>query len=188
MSQKMSRRAALFGVGATVGSALVAGAQPAQAATAAEIDANVEFALQELFRTEPGAVELYNQAAGTLVIPRVVKGSFIAGGAYGEGKLIIGGITNSYWSYGAASFGFQAGVQVTRQAIFFLTQDSLERFAASDSFEVGVDAEVTVLEIGAEAAIDTTESRKPIIAIVFDRRGLLGGASLQGGRYGRIIR
>lgn len=162
----------------------------AAAKSAAEIDLEVEIALEELFATVRGAETLYRRASGVLVIPRVIKGSFLVGGAYGEGALLIEGATDSYWSYGQASFGFQAGAQRTRQALFFMTPQALNAFVNSRTrgFEVGADAEVTVVETGAELSVDTTEDPRPIIGVVFGRAGLQGGASLQGGKYTRIVR
>lgn len=183
-----SRRRLLGGmlVGAAALGAGVLTPGAAQAKSAAEINAGVTAARERLFRTRPGSQELYNRASGVLIIPEVVKAGFVLGGAYGEGALLVGGRTDSYWSYAAASIGFQAGGQRTSQALFFMTPTALSQFLRSDGFEVGADAEVTVIEDGAELAVDTNQDMHPIIAIVYGREGLLGGASLQGGKYSRI--
>lgn len=179
-------RRAFLATGAALG--VGAWASSAAAETAREIDASVDAALQELFRTVRGSRGLYSRASGVLVIPNVVKAGFVVAGAYGEGALRIAGRTDSYWSYAAASVGFQAGAQSTRQALFFMTRESLNAFRYSSGFEVGADAEVTLIDRGLEASIDTTSENRPILGVVYGRQGLMGGASLQGGRYERIDR
>ncbi|MEO1331110.1 MAG: lipid-binding SYLF domain-containing protein [Pseudomonadota bacterium] len=193
MSDRLStlnRRGLLAGLGGTVITAAALRADGAAAKTAGEIDAEVSEALNELFSIDRNARSLYDRAAGVMIIPEVVKGSFIVGGAYGEGALLINGVTDSYWAYGAASLGLQLGAQKTRQALFFMTQEALNLMTSARDrrIEVGADFEATVIDEGAEAALDTTQATAPVIAIVFGRRGLLAGASLAGGGYSRLIR
>lgn len=163
-------------------------AADANAETAGEIDAGVSATLDEMVRTVPGSGELLDDAVAALVIPEVTKATFIVGGAYGEGALLSDGAISSYWSYTSASIGYQIGAQETRQVMLFMTEDSLDQFLAMDGFEIGADFEVTVIDGGGEVAVDTTQDRQPVIVIVFDREGLLGGASLQGGKYSQIVR
>jgi lipid-binding SYLF domain-containing protein len=167
--------------------------QAARAAEAAVIDARVELALERLYGTVPGSRELARGAEGVLVMPRVVKGGFILGGSYGEGKLLLpdpdGGFLNGgYYSVAAASIGLQAGVQQTAHALFFLTGEALARFRASDGWELGADAEFTVPEAGVNIGLSSTEFEKPVVAIVFAEDGLLIGASLEGAKYSPISR
>ncbi|MCI4662950.1 MAG: lipid-binding SYLF domain-containing protein [Neomegalonema sp.] len=187
---QVSRRA-LLGRVAGAGLAIGIGAlspQLAAAADAAQIEREVDEALADLYATVPNARELYDRALAVLVIPNVIKAGFIVGGAYGEGALRIGGRTDSYWAYGAGSLGFQIGAQKTRQALFFMTDDALRTFLAHEGVEVGADLEVTLLDEGVEAGIDTTTEMSPTIAITYSRKGLLGGASIAGGKYTRLIR
>ena len=186
----ITRRDALrrFGAGGAAAVAATSLTTPALADTAAEINAGVNAALPELYAAYPGSEGIAQRAAGALVIPRIVKAGFFVGGAYGEGALIVQGQTESYWSYGAASFGLQFGAQKTRQVLFFMTQEALDKFRTSTGFEIGVDAEVTLVDSGVGVELDTTGSQAPILAFVFSRQGLLGGASLGGGKYTPIIR
>ncbi len=183
-----SRRSAIAG-GLAMGAAALGGflaPLAASAQTRPKIDANVQIAIDELRRLRPGVSQLFARAEAVLIIPEIIKAGFIVGGAYGEGALLKGGVTDSYWSYGAASIGYQIGAQTTRQAMFFMTRDALAQFEYDNGLEVGADAEITILEAGAEVAVDTTEGTKPIIVIVYGREGLLGGVSLQGGKYSRL--
>ena len=115
-------------------------------------------------------------------------GGLIVGGAYGEGALRIGGVSEEYYSVAAASIGFQIGVQTTKQALFFMTEDALARFRRADGWEAGVDAEVTFPGAGVNVGTDTTVRNAPIVGIVFGEDGLMAGASLQGSKYSRVNR
>jgi lipid-binding SYLF domain-containing protein len=184
-SMDIDRRAALVAV---AGVAVAAVARPATAATAQEIETRVDKAIEELIATVDGADQLMETARGVLIMPNVVKGGLIVGGAYGEGALRVQGATVGYYSVAAASFGFQAGVQTTKQALFFMTDSALQGFRNSSGWEVGADAEVTVPGDGLAAQVNTTTGRRPIIGVVFGQDGFLAGASLEGAKYSPITR
>ncbi|MEL6978886.1 MAG: lipid-binding SYLF domain-containing protein [Pseudomonadota bacterium] len=189
--ERMGRRSFLGScAGALGGAALVAGApSAAEARSAAEIDLAAADALSDLYRVRPAARGVAERSFGALIVPDIVKAGFIVGASYGEGALIIGGRTDSYWSYTAGSIGLQAGAQRTRLALFFMGQEALDGFLRSDGVEMGVDAEVTLIDGGADMRLDTTRGDgDEIIAFVFGRAGLLGGASYSGGKYRRLAR
>ena len=91
--------------------AIMMGPQPVSAATAAEIDSDVNSSLQKLYDRTPAAKELSKVAKGILVFPGIIKGGLIIGGQYGEGALRKEGKTVGYYNTVAASYGLQAGVQ-----------------------------------------------------------------------------
>ncbi len=166
---------------------------PARAANnSVEIDSQVDEALAEMYEQFPGTRELSNRSKAMLVMPGVVKGGFVVGGAYGEGALRMPADgyarTKDYYSFASASIGFQAGLQRTRHTLFFMTDSALSDFERKQGFEVGVDAEVTVLDAGFNAALNTTSTQRPVLALVFGKTGLLAGASLEGGKYSLIAR
>lgn len=186
----IGRRRLLGGLGAA-GLAMGAvglGAGEAAAKSARKIQSEVHEAREEMFRRFPVTRRYYEDAVAVLIIPEIIKAGLVVGGAYGEGLMTRGGEIDSYWSYAAGSIGYQIGVQETNQALFFMTPTALKRFNSADGFEVGADAEITVLDKGAEVAVDTTKDTKPIIVVVFGRGGLMAGASLQGGKYTKIYR
>lgn len=179
----LSRRAAIAGL-----TAVTLAPFAAHADSAAEIEADVDRALRELYGTVPGSEELAARARGVLIMPEVVKGGLIIGGSYGEGALRVGGATEAYYSVAAASIGYQIGVQQTSHALFFMTEPALNRFRTADGWELGADAEFTVPGDGISLNVDSTSAGKPVIAIVFAQDGLLAGASLEGAKYTRIVR
>ncbi len=157
-------------------------------ATAAEIDAGVDAAL-ERFRTEvTGGEEFLASAKGVLVFPRVIKAGFGIGGEYGEGALRIGGETADYYSTAAASFGFQIGAQSRTLLFVFMENEALAQFRDSRGWEVGVDGSVALINLGAGRDLTTTNIRDPIVGFVFSNRGLMYNLTLEGTKVTRIER
>ena len=152
------------------------------------IDLKVGHALDRLHRTVAGARDLTERSKGFLLIPGVTRAGLLIGGAYGEGALRINEMTVGYYSMASASFGLQAGVQTYDLALFFMTTSALERFRRAEGWELGADALVTTPEAGLSAALSTTTSQAPVIAVVFGQEGLMAGVSLAGSKYSRITR
>lgn len=166
--------------------ALTALAGIAQAASPEKIERRTNEALKEFREDIGGADAVLAQAKGVLVFPLIRKGGFGIGGEYGQGALRVGGRTEAYYSTAAASIGFQIGAQSRRQIIVFLDQGALDKFRSSDGWEIGVDASVAVITVGAGGAIDTTQLNQPIVAFVFDNKGLMYNLSLEGSKISRI--
>lgn len=166
--------------------ALFAATGAAQAASKEKIDRRTDKALAEFRENISGADEVLAKAAGVLVFPSIKKAGIGIGGEYGQGALRVGGRTVGYYSTASASIGFQLGAQARRQIIVFLDPKALERFRLSDGWEIGVDASVTVVTIGAGGAIDATQLNQPIVAFVFDSKGLMYNLSLEGSKISEI--
>ncbi len=158
----------------------------AEAASKEKIDRRTDKALAEFTDTISGADAVLAKAAGVLVFPSIKKAGIGIGGEYGQGALRIGGKTVAYYSTAAASIGFQLGAQARRQIIVFLDPKALEKFRASQGWEIGVDASVAVITLDAGGAIDTTQLNQPIVAFVFDGKGLMYNLSLEGSKISRI--
>jgi lipid-binding SYLF domain-containing protein len=163
-------------------------AAPAAASTAAQIEARVNRALEQLFATVPQARDLHDNAKGVLIMPDVMKAGLLVAGAYGEGALRVGGQTVGYYSVAAASFGLQAGVQSTKQALFFMTDEALDRFRRADGWTIGADAEFTVPGDGLNVGVNSQTRQAPVVAVVFGQDGILIGASIEGSKYSPIQR
>lgn len=69
----------------------------ATAASKAEIDTDVQFALTAFYNLNPDNKELASKAAGVLIFPSIMKVGFFVGGDYGEGVLQIDGKTVEYY-------------------------------------------------------------------------------------------
>lgn len=167
---------------------LVAAVPQVRAASAVEINADVDATLTRFYKQIGGSYELTQQAAGVLVFPSVVKAGIGIGGEYGEGALRIGGRTAAYFNIISASVGFQLGVQARSVVILFMTQQALERFRRTDGWKVGVDGSVAIVTLGVGGAIDTNTVKRPVIGFILDQKGLMYNLTLEGSKISRINR
>jgi lipid-binding SYLF domain-containing protein len=157
-----------------------------EAASAAEIDADVDATLHSFEAQVQGARELAIKAAGILVFPSVVKAGIGFGGEYGEGLLIIRGRPGGYYNLVSASFGFQLGVQERSVIIMFMTNEALAGFEASAGWKVGVDGSVAIVTLGAGGSIDTDKITDPVIGFILDPKGLMLNLTLEGSKISQI--
>ena len=160
--------------------------QTALAATASEIDRDVNNALRDLYKTTPAAKKIASIAKGILVFPDIIKGGFIIGGQYGEGALRVGGKTKGYYRSVAASYGLQAGAQKFGYVLFFLSDDDLKYLKKSDGWEIGVGPSVVVMDEGMARSFTTTTARSGVYAFFFDQKGLMAGLGIQGSNITKI--
>jgi lipid-binding SYLF domain-containing protein len=158
----------------------------ALAASATEIDRDVNSTLAKLYKNNPGAKALADKAVGVLVFPSIVKGGFIIAGQFGDGALRKGGKTVAYYRSLAASYGFQAGVQAFGYVLFFMDDASLQYLDNSAGFELGVGPSLVVLDAGFGKNMSTTTLQKGVYAFIFDQKGLMGGMGIQGTKITRI--
>ena len=157
------------------------------ALTAKEIDAGINPSLDKL-KDIAGGNAVLKKAEGVLVFPAVFKAGIGLGAEYGEGALLIGGKTVDYYSTAAASIGFQLGAQKKTIIIAFMDKKALQDFRNSDGWKVGADASITVIAVGADGSVDTSKTNKPIVAFVFDQKGLMYNLSLEGAKISKLKR
>ena len=162
------------------------------AATAQAIDTAADKTLQQ-FRTQvKGGDAFLRGAKGTLVFPEVIQAGIGIGGEYGEGVLRVKGRSVAYYSIKAGSIGFQLGAQRKSILVVFLQDQALKKFrdtARTDkSWQVGVDGSVTLLNLGAQASINSATVNQPIVGFVFGQQGLMYNLSLQGSKVSKIQR
>lgn len=159
---------------------------PAWADTAAEIDKEVDVALEKLYAKSPAAKDLSTIAQGILVFPNVYKAGFIVGGQYGDGALRKNGKTTGYYRTLAASYGLQAGIQSFGYALFFIKDEALEYLHRSHGWEIGVGPSLVVVDTGFASALTSTTAKDDIYAFFFDQKGLMGGIGIEGAKITQI--
>jgi lipid-binding SYLF domain-containing protein len=162
------------------------------AATAQEIDASADAALAQ-FRTQVnGGAAFLESAKGILIFPDVIQAGFGIGGEYGEGVLRVGGKNVAYYSIAAGSIGFQLGIQRKSVLVAFMTDQALNNFRAqaqtSNSWQVGVDGSIALLNLGAQASINSATINQPIVGFVFAQQGLMYDLSLEGSKITQVNR
>jgi lipid-binding SYLF domain-containing protein len=162
--------------------------QPAQAASGAQIDADVRATLHEFFYQVRGSRELLAKSAAVLVFPSIIKAGFGIGGEYGEGALLTRGHTLEYYNTVSASIGFQLGAQKRSVIIVFMTPEALDSFRRVDGWKIGVDGSVAIITVGVGGSIDTSRITSPIVGFIFDGKGLMYNLTLEGSKISRIRR
>ena len=156
------------------------------AKSAAEIDANVDNAL-ELFKTKVfEGKNVLQKAKGVLVFPKVYKGGIGLGAEYGVGALRVNGKTVDYYNTITGSFGFQLGGQVKSVYLLFMDDRILKDFRASEGWKAGVDGSVALITVGADGSVDTFKTDQPIIAYVLGQKGLMYNLTLEGSKFNKI--
>jgi lipid-binding SYLF domain-containing protein len=155
-------------------------------ATRRSIDAAVDIALARLRTQVPSSIELTAKAKGVLVFPSVVSAGFVVGGSYGEGALRTGYRTVGYYSTAAASAGLLAGADSKAVFVIFMTQDALDQFLASKGWTAGVDASVSLINVGADVGVDTQTMRQPVVGYVLTNAGLMANLSIDGTKITRL--
>lgn len=157
-----------------------------KAAKRTEIDRDVDAALERLYTTVRGSRELASRARGMLVFPKVIAAGLTVGGEYGEGSLKSGNRTQGYYRTVTGSFGLQIGAQSKAVVFLFMTQDSLDKFVASNGWTAGADASVALARIGANGDIDTNTIKQPVIGFVMTNAGLMANLTVEGTKVTRL--
>ena len=180
----------LLGIALVLATAIMLLVQPGavRSAWADEIDDDAAAALKSLYDGTPSARALGQKAAGILVFPNIVKAGFVVGAQMGEGTLYRAGRKVANYRSVAGSYGFQAGVQTFGYAMFLMTPAAVEYLDKSGGWEVGVGPSVVVLDEGAAKTLTTTTMQSDVYAFVFDQKGLMAGAGIQGSKITRINR
>jgi len=155
-------------------------------ASAFEIDRDANIAVDLLTKEIEGSSLFLNQAYGYLVFPRVVKVGMGIGVETGEGVLRVSELNEDYYRITSGSLGFQVGAQAKAIVIAFMTEDILNNFRNNPGWKVGVDGHITIIDKGLGATINTDNVLDPIVAFVFDSRGLMYSLTLEGSVFTKL--
>ncbi|XJJ67189.1 lipid-binding SYLF domain-containing protein [Novosphingobium sp. BL-8A] len=181
----ITRRSAIF----TLSIAALATAMPSQvmaASSAAEIEAKSRAALHQLYAANPKAAAIGKRAKGIMVFPKIIKGGFVIAGSSGDGVLLVNDKVTKFFNISSASVGLQAGAQGYGYALFFMNNEKLAEATSNESWDVGSDPNVVMIDKGAAAELDTTTLNKAVYAFAFGQKGLMAGISLKGSRTKQI--
>jgi lipid-binding SYLF domain-containing protein len=162
---------------------LVIAVPAAGALTKGEIDAGAKATLIRFQKDVKGGAEYLKAAKGVLIMPHLTKAGFVVGGQFGEGALQVEGKNVQYYSLVSGSLGYQIGAEQYDMVIIFMTDEMLNKFRKSEGWEAGVDAEVTLIAVGADLSVETLKSQHPVAGFVFDQKGLMAGVSFKGAKF-----
>ena len=156
------------------------------AETKKALDIEVRGTIKRFEKEINGGSEFLKKAAGYLVFPNVYKAGFGIGGEYGEGALVVNGKIVGYYNTVSASIGWQIGAQKKSIVIVFLTRKALDDFRRSDGWKIGADASVAIAKWGVGEDVNTIEFKEPVVAFIFDNKGLMYNLTLEGSKITKI--
>lgn len=139
----------------------------------------VQKAIVEIKRVDPGMEAFFDHSAGYAVFPNVGKGGFVVGGAYGKGLVIAHGKVDGYTSLTQASVGLQLGGQKYSQFIFFKDDIALGNFKRGN-LEFGATASAVAATKGASA---DTSYDKGVAVFTNAAGGLMAEGSVSGQKF-----
>jgi lipid-binding SYLF domain-containing protein len=157
----------------------------AQGATTAQIDQHSSAALNLLFAENANNRELVRKAAAVLVFPGVTKAGAGIAGSFGEGELRVHGSTVGYYKVTGASVGATLGVAKRSEVILFMTEEARQKFLDSSGWTIGADTGVAIVR-GAGSDLDSETLQRPVLAMVFDEKGLIADVSLEGTKVTKL--
>lgn len=145
--------------------------------------------------------EIIGSAKCVAVVPSLLKGGFVVGGAYGKG--VASCRTDKGWSAPAffrvtgGSFGFQIGGQAVDYIMLVMNDSGMRNLLAS-KFKLGADASVAAGPVGRHAEGMTDWKMRAEVLTYSRARGVFAGLTLNGAVikqdaddtrafYGRVI-
>jgi lipid-binding SYLF domain-containing protein len=178
----------LLAVGLALAAAFGGFPQQARAATAAQLNADGQAALNRLYAQSPRAVRYSRDAHAILVFPKIVKAGFLIGGQGGEGVLFVRGRPTGYYKIGALSYGLQAGGQSFSYALFFMNEKALDYLRKSNGWAIGSGPSVVVVDKGKAMSTTSTTISEDVYAFPFGQKGLMAGIGLEGSKISPIAK
>lgn len=135
------------------------------------------------FMNDPGMVwfhENVHAARGILIVPQMLRGGFIVGGAGGSGVLLARSRGADRWSYpafytvGSLSVGLQIGADASELVLLVMTERGLNALLSTE-LKAGADISIAAGPIGQNAKAQTAD------VLAFGRaKGAFGGVSVEG--------
>jgi lipid-binding SYLF domain-containing protein len=161
---------------------------PANAATAEDLDKDSQQALKTLYKTQDLAETLSRTAKGMLVFPNIVKAGLVFGGSYGEGELIEDNKVTDYYNSVTGSWGLQAGAQSYGYAVFLMTDEAVQYVKDTKGWEIGVGPTIVAVDKGAAKNLSTSSLKEDAYSFIFNQQGLMAGFSIEGTKISLINR
>ena len=152
----------------------------------AAIDAAVDAALEDLYRQQPNARQVADEAEAVLVFPSITQAGLGVGGLYGNGAMRRGGQTVGYYNIAGGTFGFQIGAQSFSQAYFFNTPEALADFEETKGFELGAGVTAVAADFGAAGEVSTRTLQEPLVVATWGQSGLMAGITVEGAKITQI--
>jgi len=143
------------------------------------LKAEVSEAITIFKERDPGIQHFFDTSYGYAVFPKVYKGAFWIGGAYGKGQVYRQNEMTGYSSMTQASLGFSFGGEYFREIVFFSTKAEYENFCSE---EFTFSAQVTAVAV-TEGAAAKANYESGIAVFVIAQKGLMVDVSMGGQKF-----
>jgi lipid-binding SYLF domain-containing protein len=143
------------------------------------LTAEVNEAIAVFKEKDPNIQRFFDKSYGYAVLPKIFKGAFLAGGAYGKGEVYEQGKMVGYCSMSQATLGFSLGGEYFREIIFFKDKNDLDVFKAE---EYTFSAQVTGVAATIGAAAKANYKSGMAVFVTTDK-GLMVDVSLGGQQF-----
>ena len=157
---------------------------PEKTESKAVLSAEVTEAIAAFKARDPDIQSFFDKSHGYAVLPKVFKGAFWVGGAYGKGQVYEQGRMVGYCSMSQATLGFSFGGEYFREIIFFRDKYDLDRFRMEE-FTFSAQATAVAITAGAAAKADYKDG---MAVFVLADKGLMVDASLGGQKFKYVPR
>jgi lipid-binding SYLF domain-containing protein len=152
---------------------------PERAGSKAVLSAEVQDAIAVFKTRDPSIDRFFTQSYGYTVFPKVFKGGFFVGGAFGRGEVFEQGKMAGYSSMSQATLGFSFGGEYFREIVFFRQKPDLDKFKAE---EYTFAAQVTGVAIS-EGVAAKADYKDGMAVFIMADKGLMVDASLGGQKF-----
>jgi len=153
--------------------------RPETPASRDRLSAEVQEAVALFKIRDPGIQAFFDRSYGYAVFPKVAKGAWVVGGAFGRGEVFAQGAKVGFCSVSQASVGFSFGGEYFREIVFFRDELDLNRFKVGDFTFSG---QVTAVAITSGAAAKSDYQDGMAVFIMPDA-GLMVDASIAGQKF-----
>jgi lipid-binding SYLF domain-containing protein len=145
----------------------------------AVLSAEIQEAIAKFKSKDAGIQSFFDRSYGYTVLPKIAKGAFWVGGAYGKGEVHEQGSMVGYCSMSQATLGFSFGGEFFREVIFFRDKQDIDRF---ETGEFTFSAQVTGVALTAGASAKT-DYKDGMAVFVMTDSGLMVDVSLGGQKF-----
>ena len=144
-----------------------------------QLELSVAQAIIKANEKDSSLTKWFDTAYAYAVYPKVGKGGFVIGGAYGQGLVIHGDTTVGETSISQLTVGAQLGGQVYAQYIMFRDKTAFDHFTRGN-FEFGAQVSAVALTMG--ASVDANYDGG-VAVFTLAEGGLMAEASIGGQKF-----
>jgi lipid-binding SYLF domain-containing protein len=162
--------------------------RPALAASAADINRDANAVLAKLYANKPEAKKLASQAKAILIFPSIYKAGFMFGAQYGEGVLRQGEQERRLLQHGGRVVRLAGGRSGVRVRALLHERLRAQLPGQKRGLRGRCGPSIVVLDEGAGKSMTSSTVTQDIYALIFDQKGLMAGAGIQGSKISKIAK